>query len=124
MQTLGVWAGAGAEPAFCGDGILAAVGNPREVVHVVRDPGSGTVGVARGGHTEPAPGGAGSWPLLATLPALYPEWLGDRSFCEVHGVRFPYASGAMANGIATTGIVIAMAEAGFLSFFGAAGLGP
>jgi PfaD family protein len=56
------------------------------------------------------------------LPPLYPEWLGCRSFGEVHGVRFPYVSGAMANGIATTRIVIAMAQAGFLGFFGAAGL--
>jgi PfaD family protein len=64
------------------------------------------------------------WPLLAVLPPLYPEWLGDRSFGEVHGVRFPYVSGAMANGIATTDLVIAMANAGFLGFFGAAGLSP
>ncbi|MFT5443724.1 MAG: trans-AT polyketide synthase/acyltransferase/oxidoreductase domain-containing protein, partial [Myxococcota bacterium] len=32
--------------------------------------------------------------------------------------------GAMANGIASTRLVIAMARAGFLGFFGAAGLGP
>jgi PfaD family protein len=61
-------------------------------------------------------------PLLATLPALYPEWLGDRSFCEVHRVRFPYVAGEMANGIATTRLVIAMARAQMLGFFGAAGL--
>jgi PfaD family protein len=56
------------------------------------------------------------------LPPLYPEWLGCRSFGEAHGVRFPYVSGAMANGIATTRLVIEMAKAGFLGFFGAAGL--
>jgi len=55
---------------------------------------------------------------------MYPEWLGDRSFTEVHQVRFPYAAGAMANGIASTRLVCAMAGAGFLSFFGAAGLDP
>ena len=60
---------------------------------------------------------------MATLPALYPEWLGDRSFNEVHGVRFPYVAGEMANGIATTRMVIAMAKAEMLGFFGAAGLG-
>lgn len=59
---------------------------------------------------------------MATLPALYPEWLGDQSFCEVHGVRFPLVAGEMANGIATTRMVIAMAEAGMLGFFGAARL--
>jgi PfaD family protein len=60
--------------------------------------------------------------LLAVLPALYPEWLGDRSFCETHNTRFPYVTGAMANGIATTELVIAMARAEMLGFFGAAGL--
>ena len=61
---------------------------------------------------------------IAVLPPLYPEWLGDRSFCEVHGIRFPYVSGAMANGIATTELVVKMAKAGMLGFFGAAGLTP
>jgi trans-AT polyketide synthase, acyltransferase and oxidoreductase domains len=65
---------------------------------------------------------AGDHPLLATLPALYPEWLGDRSFAEVHGVRFPYVVGEMANGIATARMVIATAQAELLGFFGAAGL--
>ncbi|HHH31427.1 MAG TPA: PfaD family polyunsaturated fatty acid/polyketide biosynthesis protein, partial [Polyangiaceae bacterium] len=64
----------------------------------------------------------GAYPVLATLPALYPEWLGDRSFCETHHVRFPYVTGAMANGIATTDLVIAVSRAGMLGFFGAAGL--
>jgi trans-AT polyketide synthase/acyltransferase/oxidoreductase domain-containing protein len=31
----------------------------------------------------------GSWSVLGLLPSLYPEWLGDRSFCEIHKVRFP-----------------------------------
>ena len=59
---------------------------------------------------------------LGTLSPLYPEWLGDRSFCEIHGTRFPYVTGAMANGIGATAIVKAMARAGMLGFFGAAGL--
>lgn len=65
-------------------------------------------------------GAPGSIPLVAARPALHPEWLGDRSFAEVHGVRFPYVVGEMANGIATTRMVIAAARAGKLSFFGAA----
>ncbi len=59
---------------------------------------------------------------LASMPPLYPEWLGDRTFLETHHVRFPYIVGAMANGITTTRMVIALAEVGILSFFGAAGL--
>lgn len=61
--------------------------------------------------------------VIGTLPPLYPEWLGDRSFCRDHDVRFPYVAGEMANGIATTRMVIAMARAEMLGFFGASGLG-
>jgi hypothetical protein len=56
--------------------------------------------------------GRTSYPLVATLPAIFPEWLGDRSFCEIHGTRFPYLTGAMANGIATPALVIAVGKAG------------
>lgn len=56
------------------------------------------------------------------LPPLYPEWLGDRSFNETHHTRFPYITGAMANGIATTEMVIEAARTGCIGFFGAGGL--
>ncbi len=59
---------------------------------------------------------------VGVLPALYPEWLGDRTFLEAHGVRFPYVAGSMANGISTPAMVVKMAGAGMLGFFGAAGL--
>src|SRR5262249_3873873 len=62
--------------------------------------------------------------MLGLLPPLYPEWLGDRSFGEAHRVRFPYIAGEMANGIATTRMVTALARAELLGFFGAAGLAP
>jgi PfaD family protein len=94
----------------------------REPLHVVRDSNRARIGLVTGGAAV-STGAAGDLPLLATLPALYPEWLGDRSFCEVHGVRFPYVAGEMANGIATTQMCIAMANSGMLGFFGAGGLG-
>jgi trans-AT polyketide synthase/acyltransferase/oxidoreductase domain-containing protein len=52
-----------------------------------------------------------------------PEQLGDPEFRREHGVRYAYATGAMANGIASVELVEAGAKAGLLSFFGAAGLG-
>lgn len=60
----------------------------------------------------------------ATAPALLPEDLGDPAFRKEHGVRYAYATGAMANGIASVELVEAGAKAGLLSFFGSAGLGP
>lgn len=109
----------GGAARFDPDGIRDAALAFREPIHVVEDPASGALGVALGARD----GNAAAQPLLATLPAVYPEWLGDRSFQEAHGVRFPYVTGAMANGIATTRLVIAMARAEMLGFFGAAGLG-
>lgn len=114
----------GARPAFTPAELLAVIGRVREPAHVVRDAESGGLGVAFGGAPQTGKGAAPAYPLVATLPALYPEWLGDRGFCEVHGVRFPYATGAMANGIATPAVVIAVGRAGMLGFFGAAGLAP
>jgi PfaD family protein len=57
----------------------------------------------------------------ALLPPLYAEWLGDRGFCEAHGTRFAYVTGAMATGIASVPLVCAAARAGFLAFYGAGG---
>ncbi|MBB4302683.1 trans-AT polyketide synthase/acyltransferase/oxidoreductase domain-containing protein [Rhodobium orientis] len=55
-------------------------------------------------------------------PRFSVERLGSRAFCDAFGIRHPYASGAMYRGIASTDIVIRMANAGLLGFFGAAGL--
>jgi trans-AT polyketide synthase/acyltransferase/oxidoreductase domain-containing protein len=81
---------------------------------VVRDPG---------GELRPVPGPLGAAPeAIAFAPALPPAALGDSTFLETYGVRAAYATGAMANGIASESVVIAMARAGMLGFFGAAGL--
>jgi PfaD family protein len=117
------WGGSGA--AFRQDELLRAVRACRRALHVVQDPQSGALGVAFADEPgrQAAPGSPGV-SVVARLPALYPEWLGDRAFCETHRVRFPYVAGEMANGIATPRMVIEMARAGFLGFFGAAGLSP
>ena len=110
-------------PGFEPSDIVRAAQEIRRPLHIVRDAQTSRLGVALfAGHS--APDDTAPYDLLGTLPALYPEWLGDRSFSEAHGVRFPYVAGAMANGIATTRLVIAMGEAGMLGFFGAAGLLP
>ncbi len=72
---------------------------------------------------EVAHGGGAGPRWHGTLPPLYPEWLGDRSFGEAHGVRFPYLAGEMAHGISSVELVAAMAEAEMMSLFGAGGLG-
>ncbi len=111
-----------ASPAFDAEALAAALPRVREPVHVLYERATGRVGLGHGGEVMSARD-VGEYALLATLPASYPEWLGDRSFGEAHGVRFPYVAGEMANGIATARMVVAMARAGMLGFFGAAGLG-
>jgi PfaD family protein len=61
---------------------------------------------------------------IGVLPAIYPEWLGDRGFTETHGCHFPYVVGEMARGIATPRMVCAAARVGFMTFYGSAGLRP
>lgn len=101
---------------FSPAGVVTAVRSVRQPVLIVRDT-DGRMGVA--GPEDP-PGGE----TVGTLPPLYPEWLGDRSFGETHGTRFAYVAGEMANGIATTRLVTAMAQAEMLGIFGAGGLAP
>ena len=60
--------------------------------------------------------------LLAVLPPVYPEWLGERSFTAAHGVRFPYVIGEMARGIATARMTVEGVRAGVMAFYGSAGL--
>jgi trans-AT polyketide synthase, acyltransferase and oxidoreductase domains len=123
LSPVALWRSGQARPAFGADELSALLPRVREPLHIVRDGARGRIGVALGGEIVVSDAvHGGDYPLMATLPALYPEWMGDRSFCEVHGVRFPYVAGEMANGIATTRLVIAMGRAEMLSFFGAAGL--
>jgi PfaD family protein len=56
------------------------------------------------------------------VPACRPDNLGDAGFRADHGLRYAYLAGSMANGIGSVEIVAAMANAGMLGFFGAAGL--
>jgi PfaD family protein len=63
-----------------------------------------------------------AFPLVAYGAPLDPARLGDASFQTDHAIKYAYMSGSMANGIASTRLVKAMAGAGLLASFGAAGL--
>jgi trans-AT polyketide synthase/acyltransferase/oxidoreductase domain-containing protein len=105
--------------AFDPAGIADAVARFREPAYVVAD--------ARGrrGATCGAPQGAHDGvSVVGAVPGIFPEWLGDRTFVDLHGARFAYVAGEMANGIASVEYVLAAARAGVIGFFGAAGLAP
>ena len=85
----------------------------------------GQLGVATGGTTTLESDGVatpGAQRLVGYAPALRPEHLGDSGFLAAHGLTYPYVAGAMANGVGSEEIVEAMARAGMIGFFGAAGL--
>lgn len=58
----------------------------------------------------------------ALVPGFSMSDFGDAGFCRRHELRLPYMAGAMAHGIASTDLVIALAEKGMLASYGAAGL--
>ncbi|MBF0351506.1 MAG: PfaD family polyunsaturated fatty acid/polyketide biosynthesis protein [SAR324 cluster bacterium] len=60
----------------------------------------------------------------AYVPAIPVDQLGDAGFLHTHGTRYAFYAGAMANGIASAKMVIALGQHGFLGSFGAAGLVP
>ncbi len=62
--------------------------------------------------------------IVGAVPGCRLENLGDTSFCDELGLKYPCVAGAMANGIGSVEIVEAMGRAGMLGFFGAAGLAP
>lgn len=62
--------------------------------------------------------------LLAAVPPLPPQRLGSPTFRRDHRLQYAYMAGSMANGIASEEHVAALANAGYLGSFGAAGLLP
>ena len=114
------WRGAPDQLAFDLSSIQSLLLNLEEPVYAVRM--GGQVGLARGG--ELYAGQAGAAEVLAVLPALPIERFGDPTFCACYGTRYAYYAGAMANGISSVEMVIALGKGGFLGSFGSAGMPP
>jgi trans-AT polyketide synthase, acyltransferase and oxidoreductase domains len=82
---------------------------------------AGAAGLATGGRAVPAGAGAA---ILGMAPALPIEGLGDPAFGSTYGTRYAYYAGAMANGISSEEMVIALGRAGWMGSFGAGGVSP
>ncbi|MDH6111059.1 trans-AT polyketide synthase/acyltransferase/oxidoreductase domain-containing protein [Kitasatospora sp. MAP12-15] len=111
------WAGT-QEPDSSEAGVHRALLRLTEPCYIVRGP-RGLAAVTGG-----TVGGYGDHEIVAAVPPLGPERLGSAAFLAAHGVDYAYMGGAMANGIASADMVIALARAGFLGSYGAAGLLP
>ncbi|HEY9721520.1 MAG TPA: PfaD family polyunsaturated fatty acid/polyketide biosynthesis protein [Oscillatoriaceae cyanobacterium] len=115
---LGTWQPGNLPPATASEAMQDALYHLAQPVVLTEFQGQPALGA--GGRLS-LDGGEGL-PIFALAPALRPEDLGDPGFVADHGIQYPYVAGAMASGIGSAEIVIAMSRAGMLGFFGAGGL--
>ncbi|MBE9207053.1 PfaD family polyunsaturated fatty acid/polyketide biosynthesis protein [Nostoc sp. LEGE 06077] len=86
---------------------------------------AGKVGVTNEGYLYPVENGTTSQvELLTSIAPISLQQLGDPSFLSAYGVKYAYMTGAMAGGIASEEMVIALGNERILGSFGAGGLPP
>jgi trans-AT polyketide synthase, acyltransferase and oxidoreductase domains len=108
--------------AFDAAGIHSKLLNLNHPCHVVNI--AGQIGVTNAAPLTLAHANGADLTPLMTVPPLPLKQLGDPSFLTCHGVSMAYTAGAMAGGIASEDLVIALGKAKLLSSFGSGGLGP
>lgn len=117
------WVGSLDSIAFDAESIKARMLDLSRPCYIVQH--QGKIGVTAEGQAETSQPNLPQRPmLLMSSPAVSPQQFGDPTFRSFHQVVSAYAGGAMANGIASEALVIALGQAGYLSSFGAAGLLP
>ena len=79
----------------------------------------GVIGLVAGGNTSLD--GSGTR-VLGMTPAMGLEMLGDADFRKTYGTRYAFYAGAMASGISSENLVIALGKAGMMGSFGAGGV--
>lgn len=114
------WKGSPRAISFDVAGMEQKLKNVAENCFIVED-FAGRIGVANAGELTTDSKGLQVLGMVAPMPA---EQLGDSTFRRDYKLRYAYKTGAMANGIASEALVIAMGKAGLLGSFGAAGLVP
>ncbi len=115
-----VWQGPLNSIAFDEQGIKTKLLNLTQACYVVKK--QGQLGVTNDGELTDAT--ATDIETLTAVPPLLPQQLGNPRFLEAYGVKYAYTTGAMANGIASEEMVIALGKAKMLASFGAGGLVP
>ncbi len=114
------WKGSPRAIAFDAENMRKKLSNTHLPCYVVKD-FRGRIGMANEGEV----GGVGpGLELLAMVAPLTANQLGDPTFRDDYQLKYAYKTGAMANGIASEDLVIAIGKAGLLGSFGAAGLVP
>lgn len=114
------WIGSPREISFDLQGMSDKLKNTATPCYVIKDL-SGRIGITNTGTIRSE--GSGLF-LKAIVPAFTAEDLGDASFKEDYQLKYAYKAGAMANGIASTDLVIALGQHQMMGSFGAAGMIP
>ncbi len=114
------WKGSPRDIVFEPAAIQEKLANTQLPCYVMKD-FNGRIGVSNTG--ELVSKGRGLQVLAIANPMTAAQ-LGDPTFRKDYNLKYAYKTGAMANGIASEELVIAIGKAGFLGSFGAAGLVP
>ncbi|ODG99974.1 2-nitropropane dioxygenase [Nostoc sp. KVJ20] len=117
------WQGALDSVSFNEKGIKSKLLNLEKPCYIIRV--EGKIGATNEGYLYPYnQEKSEDVETLIAVPPLSIRQLGDPTFLSFHGVKYAYATGAMAQGIASEELVIALGKEKILSSFGAGGLSP
>ena len=108
--------------SFDGNGIRAKLINLAKPCYIIRV--EDKIGVTNQGELIHYPNGKTGQEMLMSVPPIHIQQLGDPNFIDFHNVKYAYATGSMAHGIASEQLVIALGKEKILSSFGAGGLSP
>lgn len=108
--------------SFDGNGIRAKLLNLAKPCYIIRV--QDKIGVTNEGELIHYPNGKTGQEMLMSVPPIQVQQLGDPNFIDFHNVKYAYATGSMAHGIASEQLVIALGKEKILSSFGAGGLSP
>ncbi len=114
------WKGSPRSIAFDTEGIRKKLTNIRLPCFVVKD-FRDRIGLTNDGELNTEGKGL---QMLAMVAPMTAEQLGDPAFRADYQTKYAYKTGAMANGIASEKLVVAIGKAHLLGSFGAAGLVP
>ncbi|MDB9447351.1 PfaD family polyunsaturated fatty acid/polyketide biosynthesis protein [Anabaena sp. CS-542/02] len=108
--------------SFDGNGIRAKLINLAKPCYIIRV--EDKIGVTNEGELIHYPNSKTGQEMLMSVPPMQVQQLGDPKFLDFHNVKYAYATGSMAHGIASEELVIALGKEKILSSFGAGGLSP
>ena len=120
-QAKGNWVWTGSESTIAFDEVAMQQLLVRLDLPIYAVSAGGRIGLTQSGELAPRASIGNAECLAVSWPVNLGQ-LGDMAFRQFYGLRYAYSMGAMAQGISSTDLVIALGKVGMLGSFGAAGL--